>query len=32
MTPGFTEQILRRRYDLGHTNIDRLVARATVER
>jgi hypothetical protein len=27
MTPGFTEQILRRRYDLGHTNIDRLATR-----
>jgi hypothetical protein len=24
MTPGFTQQLLRRRYDLGHTNIDRL--------
>jgi hypothetical protein len=22
MTPGFTQQLLRRRYDLGHTNID----------
>jgi hypothetical protein len=27
MTPGFTEQVLRRRYDLGHTNIDRLATR-----
>jgi hypothetical protein len=27
MTPGFTQQLLRRRYDLGHTNIDRLATR-----
>jgi hypothetical protein len=27
MTPGFTEQLFRRRYDLGHTNIDRLATR-----
>ena len=27
MTPGFTQQILRRRYDLGHTDIDRLATR-----
>ena len=27
MTPHFTEQLLRRRYDLGHTNIDRLATR-----
>jgi hypothetical protein len=27
MTPGLTQQLLRRRYDLGHTNIDRLATR-----
>jgi hypothetical protein len=27
MTPGFTEQLLHRRYELGHTNIDRLATR-----
>jgi hypothetical protein len=27
LTPGFTQQLLHRRYDLGHTNIDRLATR-----
>jgi hypothetical protein len=27
ITPGHAEQLFRRRYDLGHTNIDRLVTR-----
>jgi hypothetical protein len=27
MTPGLTQQLLHRRYDLGHTNIDRLTTR-----
>jgi hypothetical protein len=27
LTPGLTQQLLHRRYDLGHTNIDRLAIR-----
>jgi hypothetical protein len=27
ITPGHAEQLFKRRYDLGHTNIDRLAAR-----
>jgi hypothetical protein len=27
ITPGHAEQLFRRRYDLGHTNIDRLATR-----
>lgn len=28
ITPGHAEHLFKRRYDLGHTNIDRLAARA----
>jgi hypothetical protein len=29
ITPGHAEQLFKRRYDLGHTNIDRLATRDT---